>query len=162
MGHAPASRIALDPVRLWASLTAVVSAVRRWTGARTGGPAAPLVLAAVLTFSGSVLSRPALAGLPGYFEWVLWEETESVRAGESPEEHPPTFRWLLGPYAQRPECEADRDRLVAATIRRNPDSGVARQVGAGRVMISRPADTALIHFLCVPDTVNPRQDRRWQ
>ena len=41
-----------------------------------------LVLAAL---GGSVFAREALAGLPGYFEWVLWEETEteSVGAGAS-------------------------------------------------------------------------------
>jgi hypothetical protein len=44
------------------------------------------VLAAL---GGCVFAREALAGLPGYFEWVLWEETESVGAGASPTEAPP-------------------------------------------------------------------------
>ena len=48
------------------------------------------VLAAL---AGGVFAREALAGLPGYFEWVLWEETESVGAGASPTEPPRAFRW---------------------------------------------------------------------
>jgi hypothetical protein len=63
------------------------------------------VLAAL---GGSVFAREALAGLPGYFEWVLWEETESVGAGASPTEPSRAFRWVVGPYSRRTDCEMDR------------------------------------------------------
>jgi hypothetical protein len=78
---------------------------------------------------GGVFACVAVAGLPGYFEWVLWEETESVGAGASPTEPPRTFRWVVGPYSRR-------------TLRQ----------GAGLAA----------RLLCLPDTVNPREDPRWQ
>jgi hypothetical protein len=89
-----------------------------------------------------VFAREALAGLPGYFEWVLWEETESVGAGASPTEPPRAFRWVVGPYSRRTDCETDRDRLAAMTLRQ------------GASLAAR--------LLCLPDTVNPRADPRWQ
>jgi hypothetical protein len=97
------------------------------------------VLAAL---GGGVFAREALAGLPGYFEWVLWEETESVGAGASPTEPPRAFRWVVGPYSRRTDCETDKDRLAARTL------------GQGASLAAR--------LLCLPDTVNPRQDLRWQ
>jgi hypothetical protein len=73
----------------------------------------------VLTaLGGGVFARQALADLPGYFEWVLWEETESVGAGASPTELPRAFRWVVGPYSRRTDCETDRNRL--ASLPRSP------------------------------------------
>jgi hypothetical protein len=97
------------------------------------------VLAAL---GGGVFAREALAGLPGYFEWVLWEETESVGAGASPTEPARAFRWVVGPYSRRTDCETDRDRLAARTLRQ------------GANLAAR--------LLCLPDTVNPREEPRWQ
>jgi hypothetical protein len=71
------------------------------------------VLAAL---GGGVFARQALAGLPGYFEWVLWEETELVGAGASSTE-PRAFRWVVEPYSRRTDCETDGDRLAARTLR---------------------------------------------
>jgi hypothetical protein len=89
-----------------------------------------------------VFAREALAGLPGYFEWVLWEETESVGAGASPTEPPVPSGGSVGPYSRRTDCETDRDRLAARTLRQ------------GASLAAR--------LLCLPDTVNPREDPRWQ
>jgi hypothetical protein len=96
----------------------------------------------IIALSGGIPARRAVAGLPGYFEWILWEETEWIRVGETKREPHRAFRWVLGPYSKLAECETDRDHLAAK----------AKQPGSGSV----------IRFLCVPDTVNPRQDPRWQ
>jgi len=96
----------------------------------------------IVALGGGILARRAVAGVPGYFEWVLWEETESVSLGAFQTEPHRVFRWVLGPYAKRAECETDRDQLAAKA--------------------SQPGPGSVIRFLCVPDTVNPRQDPRWQ
>ena len=96
----------------------------------------------IVALGGGIPACWAVAGEPGSFEWVLWEETESVRDRASQTEPHRAFRWVLGPDAKRAECEMDRDHLAAK----------AKQPGPGSV----------IRFLCVPDTVNPRQDPRWQ
>jgi hypothetical protein len=94
-----------------------------------------------VALGGGMLAHQAVAGLPGYFEWVLWEETEFI-SGRAPRTEPHrAFRWVLGPYSKRAECETDRDRLAAKT--------------------SPPGPGSVIRFVCVPDTVNPRQDPRW-
>src|SRR5262249_46378346 len=79
--------------------------------------------------------RPAQAGLPGYFEWILWEETEWVSTVASQASTHRTFRWVVGPYARRVDCESDKDRLTARKL--PPGAGV------------------VTHLVCVPDTVNP-------
>jgi hypothetical protein len=94
----------------------------------------------IIALSGGFPARRAVAGLPGYFEWALWEETEWIRVGETKRESHRAFRWVLGPYSKL--AETDRNHLAAK----------AKQPGPGPV----------IRFLCVPDTVNPRQDPRWQ
>ena len=67
----------------------------------------------LVALSGDPLARPAQAGLPGYFEWVLWEETEAVSGGASPTDTRRAFRWVVGPYSRLADCEADRDRRAA-------------------------------------------------
>ena len=96
----------------------------------------------LVVLAGGLLARRAVAGLPGYFEWVLWEETEWIRVGATKREPQRAFSWVLGPCSKLAECETDRDPMAAKT----------KQPGPGSV----------IRFLCVPDTVNPRQDPRWQ
>ena len=96
----------------------------------------------LLSLGGGAIARPVDAGLPGYFEWVLWEETESVRAGASQVAVQRTFRWVVGPYARQVDCETDRDRLTVRTL--PPHAGLVTRL------------------VCVPDTVNPREDPRWQ
>ena len=96
----------------------------------------------LLSLGGGAIARPVGAGLPGYFEWVLWEETESMRAGASQVAVQRTFRWVVGPYARQVDCETDRDRLTVRTL--PPHAGLVTRL------------------VCVPDTVNPRKDPRWQ
>jgi len=96
----------------------------------------------IVALGGGISARRAVAGLPGYFEWVLWEETEWIRVGATTREPHRAFSWVLGPYSKLAECETDRDRLAAKA--------------------SQPDPGSVIRFLCVPDTVNPRQDPRWQ
>jgi hypothetical protein len=76
------------------------------------------VLAAL---GGGVFAHQALAGLPGYFEWVLWEETESVGAGASPTEPPVPSggswgRTLGGPTARRIGIAWRRGRCGRARV----------------------------------------------
>jgi hypothetical protein len=82
------------------------------------------------------LARLAPAGLPGYVEWVIWEETRVSQTVTR------TFRWVMGPYPKRVDCEQERDRLAANAIQRSVN--------------------VVTQFLCVPDTVDPREDSRWQ
>src|SRR5262245_22250359 len=96
----------------------------------------------LVVLSGGRLPRPAQAGLPGYFEWILWEETEWVSTVASQASTHRTFRWVVGPYARRVDCESDKDRLTARKL--PPGAGV------------------VTHLVCVPDTVNPREDPGWQ
>jgi hypothetical protein len=95
----------------------------------------------LVALGGAVGARAAVAGLPGYFEWVIWEETESVQAGAS-QTLARTFRWVVGPYPGRADCERDRDRLAAQASQRGAD------------FVTR--------LVCVPDSVDPREDSRWQ
>src|SRR5262245_61568434 len=96
----------------------------------------------IVALGGGIPARRAVAGLPGYSAWVLCEEKECIRVGETKSEPHRAFSWVLGPYSKLAECETDRDHMAAKT----------KQPGPGSV----------IRFLCVPDTVNPRQDPRWQ
>jgi hypothetical protein len=82
------------------------------------------------------LACRGFAGLPGYVEWILWEETDDTQTGTR------TFQWVVGPYPKPVDCERDRDRL-AFSARRHGGNVATR-------------------FLCVPDTVDPRADPRWQ
>jgi hypothetical protein len=103
---------------------------------------------------------PALAGLPGYFEWVLWRETRGEDVTDSPEPSR-KLEWIVGPYPTLSECERERDRLADATARRERQpTASARPLPAGGVAVVI-ADRTTIRLFCVPDTVNPRVDRRW-
>ena len=92
----------------------------------------------LLTLGTVTLTTSAVAGLPGYMEWVIWEETKAVVVGASPIR---AFRWVVGPYPRRSDCERDRDRLEAHTSQRDA--------------------SVVMRLLCVPDTVDPRDDSRW-
>jgi hypothetical protein len=50
--------------------------------------------------------RPAAAGLPGYFEWILWKQVKTVSEAK--------LEWVVGPYPSLSECEQERDRLARA------------------------------------------------
>jgi hypothetical protein len=101
-----------------------------------------------------------MAGLPGYFEWVLWRETRGEDVTDSPEPSR-KLEWIVGPYPTLSECERERDRLAEATARRERQPTVsARPLPAGGVAVVI-ADRSTIRLFCVPDTVNPRVDRRW-
>jgi hypothetical protein len=99
-----------------------------------------------------------MAGLPGYFEWVLWKETRGEDVTDSPEPSR-KLEWIVGPYPTLSECERERDRLADATAHRQPQPN-ARPLPAGGVAVVI-ADRSTIRLFCVPDTVNPRVDRRW-
>lgn len=106
------------------------------------------------------VSGPAMAGLPGYFEWVLWRETKGEGVTDSPEPSR-KLEWIVGPYPTLSECERERDRLADATARRERQPTMsARPLPAGGVAVVI-ADRTTIRLFCVPDTVNPRVDRRW-
>jgi hypothetical protein len=98
----------------------------------------PVGLLLLVALGGAVLPPSVVAGLPGYMEWVIWEETESIGVGVSPVR---AFRWITGPYPQRTDCERDRHRFETHASQR--DASVVK------------------HLLCVPDTVDPREDSRW-
>jgi hypothetical protein len=101
-----------------------------------------------------------MAGLPGYFEWVLWRETKGEDVTDSPEPGR-KLEWIVGPYPTLSECERERDRLADATARReHQPAASARPLPAGGVAVVI-ADRSTIRLFCVPDTVNPRVDRRW-
>jgi hypothetical protein len=114
-------------------------------------------LAAGLMLLGFGAAGVTRAGLPGYFEWVLWKETQAVGATAPGE---PDLEWVTGPYAKLLDCEKDRDRL--ATIAAAGQAGTVRSLGPGVVSVSRPGGTMRIRLLCIPDSVNPREDRRWR
>jgi hypothetical protein len=92
----------------------------------------------LVALSGAVLTPSAVAGLPGYVEWVIWEEAETVGVGASPTR---AFRWVVGPYPRRTDCERDRQRVEAHASQRDA--------------------SVVTRLLCVPDTVDPREDSRW-
>lgn len=103
---------------------------------------------------------PVMAGLPGYFEWVLWRETRGEDVADS-REASRKLEWIVGPYPTLSECERERDRLAEATSRRERQRiAPARPLPAGGVAVVI-AGRSTIRLFCVPDTVNPRVDRRW-
>src|SRR5262245_34297482 len=112
---------------------------------------------AVLGFDSA--SQRAIAGLPGYFEWVLWKDvnaenpTERGRAGAK-------LEWVVGPYPKLSECEHERDRLAETLIEQARPHSRGRPIAADGVVTVTSAGIT-IRFFCVPDTVNPRVDRRW-
>ena len=50
--------------------------------------------------------RPTTAGVPGYFEWILWKQVKTVSEAK--------LEWVVGPYPSLSECEQERDRLARA------------------------------------------------
>jgi hypothetical protein len=119
----------------------------------------PVVILVSAALTGGYTPSRATAGLPGYFEWVLWKDV----LNETPRGRDQTraeLEWIVGPYAKLSDCEQDRDRLAEATARsaRLP-SGVRGSAPNGFAVVT--ADKSTIRFFCVPDGVNPRVDRRW-
>jgi hypothetical protein len=117
-----------------------------------------VILVTVALTVGYTPSR-ATAGLPGYFEWVLWKDVQT----ENPRRRDQTgaeLEWVVGPYPRLSDCEQDRDRLSEATARSALlPSGAQGSAPNGFAVIT--ADKSTIRFFCVPDVVNPRVDRRW-
>jgi hypothetical protein len=99
-------------------------------------------LLVLVALDGAALTHSGTAGLPGYVEWVIWEETVSVAAQAAPGR---TFRWVVGPYPRRVDCELDRDRLATRAVQ-----------------AARRDAMVVTRLLCVPDTVNPSEDSRGQ
>jgi hypothetical protein len=97
------------------------------------------------------------AGLPGYFEWVLWKQVEG-ESPSAPHETGAKLEWIVGPYAKLAECEQERDRLAAVQRARQP-RGTSPTAADANVIVT--SDKVTIRFFCAPDTVNPRIDRRW-
>ena len=117
-----------------------------------------MILVTVALTAGYAPSR-ATAGLPGYFEWVLWKEVQTA----DPRWRDQTraeLEWVVGPYPRLSDCEQDRDRLSEATA---PTallpSGAGSAAPKGFAVVT--SDKSTLRFFCVPDVVNPRVDRRW-
>ena len=121
-------------------------------------------LVCVLTGFGLFASSAALAGLPGYAEWVLWRETGPPAWAEG-EARGPALEWIVGPFSRRLDCERERDRLMEAPDGAPRQDGATRRLGSGVATIGGSAERAPsgpVRLFCVPDWVNPREDRRWR
>jgi len=118
-----------------------------------------LVILSIIGLGITSGQQQATAGLPGYFEWVLWKD---VKAGNSAAlgETGTTLEWIVGPYPTLSECERERDRLAESTFQHTRQPSSTRPIAADGV-VTVTSDNTTIRFFCVPDTVNPRVDRRW-
>ena len=116
-----------------------------------------LVIFMIVVLGSDSASQQAIAGLPGYFEWVLWKDVAAENPTER-EEAGAKLEWIVGPYPKLSECEHERDRLAEATVRQAHQH--SRPI-AGDGVVTVTSDRTTIRFFCVPDTVNPRVDRRW-
>lgn len=120
-----------------------------------------LLLGVVLLGLGLALApAPVTAGLPGYVEWVLWKEVRTPNS-TSPDGSEVTLEWIVGPYPKLSDCEQDRDGLAALTAARGRRPDVAPIPAGSAVVVTGASDTSAIRLFCVPDSVNPRVDRRW-
>lgn len=131
--------------------------------ARSGRFARRALAALVCVLTGFGLPA-ALAGLPGYAEWVLWRETGPPASAEG-EARGPELEWIVGPFSRRLDCERERDRLIEALGGGPREDGATRWLGSGVAVIGGSAERARsrpVHLFCVPDWTNPREDRRWR
>ena len=132
---------------------------------RAPDPPARAVLAlalAALAVGGTVSAGIATAGLPGYFEWVLWREVETGETSAAGTRRGIAIEWVVGPYAKQRECEQERDRLADLTARGEAGPAVTRRVAPGVLIRQGPPHPITVRFVCRPDTMNPRQPARPQ
>src|SRR5215471_6647383 len=89
-----------------------------------------VVIFMIVVLGSDSASQRATAGLPGYFEWVLWKDVQA----ENPMEQgntAATLEWIVGPYPKLSDCEHDRDRLADATVLRAHQRGTGRRIATG-------------------------------
>jgi hypothetical protein len=118
-----------------------------------------LVILAIVVLGIAPGRTQATAGLSGYFEWVLWKDVKAENSAERGETGA-KLEWIVGPYPKLSECERERDRLAESTVEHSRQPSSTRPIAADGV-VSVTSDNITIRFFCVPDTVNPRVDRRW-